>query len=160
MELTVIRDSREKLGEGWNFAADDKKGYITKVIGTEIKGLDAGDYSLKEYPELLRIERKAGILELFGNIANKAHLDRFYREMEKLRSIKYKYIFIEDNLSNDILGMSLPQMRYGFPGSNILKTLFDIQIDYGVNFLFVGNAGKKTSRYLFETIMKKELKGK
>jgi hypothetical protein len=152
--LTIIRDTREQ--EGWVFDPEEKRPGKIQILGTVTQGLDAGDYSMIGYQHLLRIERKNGFCELFGNMTPKEHKDRFEREMEKLKSIPYKYLLIEGVLSSDILGLSVPQFYKGPPASAVIKWLLELQIDYGINVLFVGDAGKKVARYIFELVARRE----
>jgi hypothetical protein len=86
-----------------------------------------------------------------------AHKERFHREMEKLREVKHKYIIVEDNISNDLLSLSIPQFYKSPPLSVVFKWLVELQLEYGIVPIFAGNAGKKTARYLFETVLRKYL---
>ena len=152
-EFSIIRDTREK--NGWFFDEEEKKPGKYRVVGTVVDTLDAGDYSIKGYEKLVRIERKNGFCELFGNFSPKDNNERFIREMEKLKDIPHKYILIESQLTDDILGLSIPQMRFGPPSSAILKWLTEISIEYNVMPMFVGSCGKMVARYIFEHIAKK-----
>src|SRR5258708_1569871 len=105
--IIIEKDSREKPNEGWNFEPEEKEAGKVQILGTEIIGIDAGDYRIKGHNDLLIIERKAGFSELFGNLANKEHKERFERELEKFKDIKHKYIIIESVLSKDIMGLSI-----------------------------------------------------
>lgn len=156
--ITIIRDTREKDGQGWIFEPEEKKPGRIQVLGTEVGTMDAADYSLAGYPELVAIERKQGFGELFGNLTNKEHKERFERELEKLRRFKHKYLIIEGSLSNDILGMSVPQMQYNAPpAKRIVQTLLEYQLEYGLIPVWAGDAGKKIARYIFDAIARKYL---
>jgi hypothetical protein len=151
--ITIIRDTREQLG--WVFDPEEKQPSKVQVLGTVTKTLDAGDYSIEGYEHLVRIERKAGFCELFGNMTPVAHKERFIREMEKLKDIPYKYLVIESVLSNDIFGLTIPQFYKSPPVSAVVRWVYELQMDYGIVPIFAGEAGKKTVRYLFETIMRR-----
>lgn len=152
-DITVLVDSREQ--KPWQFDIEEpKSGYSTRITSSEVTGLDCGDYSVKGYEDLIRIERKMGFGELFNNMIPKTNKDRFEREMEKLQQIKYKYILIESNLSKDIMGLSVGQMFKGPPCSKVFRWLNEIEIKYGVHVNFVGDCGPKVARLIFDNVIK------
>ena len=148
--FSIMRDTREKPKCGWLFESEEKKPSKHQLMETVIDTIDAGDYCIREHPNILRIERKNGFGELFGNLSCKDNRERFYREMERLRNIPMKYIIVETNLSEDILGLAIPQIRFGMSCKRILDYLFDIEIEYGVHTIFAGDCGQKIARMLFE----------
>jgi len=154
-EIVVRIDAREQTP--WIFEKEEKvsSSYKSIVIGSEINSLDAADYSIVGYEHLVRIERKNGFQELFGNMMPKENKERFEREMEKLIDIPHKYILIETNLNKDSLGMSVPQIYKGPPSNVVLKWLTSLQIQYGIHFMFVGDCGKKVARNIFDEIIKR-----
>lgn len=153
-QFIVIQDSREQ--KPWIFEPEEKVSGKCQLIGTEIIGLPAGDYSVKGLEDKIIIESKNGFSELFGNLCNKENKERFERELEKLRSIKHKYILIETGVSKDSLGLGIPQMgKWAPPASKIYKCLLEYEMEYGVIFKFVGDAGQKIARYIFESMVKK-----
>jgi hypothetical protein len=87
----------------------------------------------------------------------KDHELRFHREMEKLRDIPHKYILVESNINSDILQLSPSQIYKGPPSNAIVKWLLDIQLEYGVNVWFVGDAGKRVAKNIFDMIVRKYL---
>src|SRR5687768_8444222 len=101
-DIEIIRDNREKPGEGWFWESEEKRPGKMRISGTTNATLDAADYSVVGYENIVRIERKFGFSELFGNMTSKEHKERFEREMEKLSIIPHAYILIESNLSKDI----------------------------------------------------------
>jgi len=151
-KITIIRDTRENTG--WTWEPEQEAHGGIQIINTETTGLDAADYSIKGYEDLVRIERKAGFFELFGNMTPKDNKERFEREMEKLKSVKYKYLLIETSLSEDVFRLSVPQMRYGPPGSAVFKWIIELQMKYGIIPIF-SQCGKKTARYIFDTVLSK-----
>ena len=151
----ICIDSREQ--KPWMFDPEEKKSGKTRILGSEIIALDAADYAIKGAEDLVRIERKAGFCELFGNMTPKDHKIRFENEMEKLRKVKHKYIVIEDSVSNDILGLSIPQSFKSPPLSVVYRWLFELQMEYGIVPIFAGNAGKRTARNIFEVVARKYL---
>ncbi len=152
----ILRDSREKDGEGWYWPAEDKQPGKIQIVGTKTACLDSADYTLEGFEDTVRIERKAGFAEMFGNMIPKDHKDRFEREMERLRGIPHKYIIIETNVSKDVLSLGVPQMGFkGPPISAITKWLFELQMQYGIVPIFAGDCGKKFARQIFENIVRK-----
>jgi hypothetical protein len=154
-DITIIRDTREQ--KGWDFPAEEKQAGKIRIAGTIEQALDAGDYTIKGYEDLIRIERKYGFTELFGNLVPKEVQLRFEREMERLRPIPHKYIIIETSLSDDILGLSIPQMKFGPPASRIVKWLMEISLEYNVMPIFAGSCGKRVAKMIFDEVVRKYL---
>lgn len=154
--FTVIRDTREKPNHGWWFPReDDRKNKKFKVEETIEATLDAGDYSIKGYEDIIRIERKMGLRELFANYTPAYHKDRFIKEMEKLRHVKHKYLIIETSLSNDLISMSIPQYRTGLPGSRLIDWVIELEHEYNIIPIFAGECGQRVCREIFENILKR-----
>lgn len=154
-DITIIRDTREK--EGWVWEPEEKKPGKVRIAGMEVAGLTAGDYSIVGAEHIVRIERKNGFGELFGNMSPKSHKERFEREMEKLEDIPLKYIVIETSLNEDTLGLSVPQMRSGPPASSVLKWLTELQMTYGVHIIWAGDCGKKVAETIFRQVARRHL---
>lgn len=150
-DITIIRDTREKDGHGWIFEADEKKSGPPRIAKTVVKMIDAGDYSVEGLEHLIRIERKQGFTEVIGNFLEK---DRFEREMEKLKAIKYKYIFIETVMSKDLLGLSIQQFRFPIPIKSVNSWLTEIELKYGVITRYVGDAGHILAKQLLKLVAK------
>jgi len=99
--ITIQIDSREKIP--LLFPAMLQCGHpeltyktIPIAVKQEVIKLDAGDYSLKEYPELCIVERKASQLELYKNLNESHDRIRQAKAFRKLTSsCKYPYILIE-----------------------------------------------------------------
>lgn len=157
LQVEVVIDTREKNPAIFPVDEEYKSGRI-QIMGSKIGTLDTGDYSLVGYEDILRIERKAGFAELMGNLASGGDIkDRFFREMERLAKFKYKYILVESNISNDVMTLGVPQMRFvSPPASVVVKELLKIYYQYNIPFLFVGDSFVKTSRYLFEVVVRAE----
>lgn len=148
--LTIIKDSREQ--QGWWFEEPEAKAGKVNFATTQIAKLDAGDYSVKGLEDLVTIERKNGFSELFGNMSPKASRERFEREMERMQSIKHRFIFIESQLNQDILCLSPGQMYKGPPARKVLEWLSELEIKYGVSVKFVGECGKTWAKRIFEQV--------
>lgn len=84
-KFTIIRDTREKVGHGWNFRA-------TKYCEGQVKAaLKTGDYSLAGHEDNFCIERKGSISEFANNLVEK----RFWNELERMKEMEHKYIICE-----------------------------------------------------------------
>jgi len=149
--ITIIRDTREK--EGWVFDPEEKVAGKIQILGTEVDTLQTGDYTIKGMESIVVIERKNGVSELFGNYSPVEHKIRFEKEIQRMNeNIKHKYIIVESVLSNDLLSMSVPQMKYGPPAKRIVDWLSSLSIKYGVHVIFAGDCGKYIARSIFENI--------
>lgn len=156
-EYFIQRDGREKENHGWMFDLEEKKPGRTRVLGTKEESLDAGDYSIFGHTELIRIERKMGIREVFGNYSPVSNKERFEREMEKLRPIKHKFILIESFLTQDLMSLTVPQFKYGLPFSRVYDWLIFLELEYDIHCQFVGDAGRRAARIIFENVAKRYL---
>jgi ERCC4-type nuclease len=124
---TIIRDSREKKHHGYNFIASKN------CAGMEIAKLDFGDYAIKDYPDLIVIERKKSVSELCANLGVKR--ERFEAELQRMidAGCKRKYIVIEDYYS------SIYRQKFSRMHPNaILESLNAISIKYDVHVIFAG----------------------
>ena len=83
----VIVDTRENPKFRWDFSI------IEKCIGTEIRKLDTGDYSIEGLEDVLAIERKRSTGEIAMNIG--IDKERFIAELERMSKFKYKYLLLE-----------------------------------------------------------------
>lgn len=152
-DIIVNFDTREQ--KPWLFEKEEaKSGYAAKVIACEQTTIDAADYTIQGYENIIRIERKANFAELYNNMLPKSNQERFEREMEKLRDVKHKYIIVESNLNEDLWGMSPQQVSRGPGCGKIVQWLIELQQEYGIVPLFVGNCGKKVVRKIFDNIVK------
>lgn len=152
--IHVLIDSREQTP--WSFPAEEKRPGQVQILGSEIQGLDCGDYAIKEIPNALRIERKQGHCELFGNYSMKEHKERFERECIKLQKIDHKYILICTALTNDSLGLGVPQ-GYGPPGSRLLEWLIQIGLEYNVHVMYAGDAAQRVAKTIIKSVARKYL---
>lgn len=154
---TIIKDTREHDNHGWVFEAEEKKPGKPQIVGMIEQCLDAGDYSIVGLEDKIRIERKNGFAELFGNYADKEHKERMIRECEKLRVIPHKYIVIETNLMEDTLGLGVPQMKFGPPVKRVVDWLLELQLEYNLVPIFAGDAGKYVAKSIFNQMARKYL---
>lgn len=128
-ELVIIQDTREK--HPWNFS-----------YSCEIGTLETGDYTIKGLERLVRIERKASIEEIANNLGKE--FDRFEREMTRMLEYKYRYVVCEFPIS-DIINypnsckLKMVRDKAYMSGKFLLKRVNELQINYGINFIFCDN---------------------
>jgi len=139
---TILVDTREKTP--WCF----KKAFTDgKIAGVFLDTIDAGDYTIKEAPSLVRIERKKSVVELYNNFIPNEAKERFVRELEKLIDIKYKYIIVEqtwDALYNAENFRWARRNKYR-AGAIVLQTLVTFMNRYNVHVIFAGDYAENTA---------------
>ena len=141
VEYTIIRDTREKDGKGWNFTAHP-------VID---KKLDTGDYSLLTYENIFTIERKATVSEVAKNIQEK----RFIRELERMDNMKHAYVILEFTLEDLLTPQRFVKVNPHF----LLKTIVEYTLQYPqIQIIFAGNRGKDIASSIFKRIVEKDVK--
>ena len=122
-KFTIIRDSREKTGCGWNFKAS------ANCDGMVVKKLDTGDYSLAGYEDVVMIERKT-IPDLWGSLGQ--WRERFMKEMDRALEYPVRYLIIEGTLSDINAGFRYSKLRPEF----ILASLISLEVKYGIHVIF------------------------
>jgi len=105
------------------------KGYKTRRVG-----LKAGDYSLQGKQALVVIERKS-LADLFGTLARKHNFNRFCKELEKLKKVKYAFVLIEASPERVMAGFQYSMANGGL----LLDKLMRIYCAYGVQIVFGGS---------------------
>ena len=121
---TIIVDTREQ--HPFEVIATER------CAGMESIKLDCGDYAIKDHLDLIVIERKKGVDELTGNFG--ANRERFERELELMKNIRFKYIVVEDYWSS-IFKPSFSRM----PPNVIFESIFALELKYNVHFIFAGS---------------------
>lgn len=135
MTYTVIRDTREQ--QGWSFHP------YQQCIGMEVGTLKTGDYTIKEMPDLVCIERKASVIEIAQNVVKER--DRFERELERMRDFPHKYIICEFSMSDIVSYPSNadipPSIKKNIKvnGKYLIRVLLELQQEYGFQLLFCDN---------------------
>ncbi len=152
---TVIRDTREQLGHGWNFPSHLPDRRPPRCDGTVVETLQTGDYSLVGYTDLLAIERKNDFSELWGNYSSKKR-PAFEAEMERMSKFKYPYIIIESSLNPDIMELSPPQFTKGVPGKSLVRWLMYVSVKYGVRIMPAGACGRRIAQMICEEVVRIE----
>ena len=146
--LVILHDSKEQRNE------HILKYFDTNNIAHKKKSLKTGDYSMmiSACPELgflvdtyftdeLIIERKNGVKELAGNLANNKNDDRFMKELNRMINIKNAYIVIENDKLDDIMEHNYDT---DYNELSFLRTLLTWQkrSDFYLNFVKNENMGK------------------
>lgn len=133
--FTIIQDTREQIPLDFSF--------FEQCDGVLVDCVKTGDYSMVGYEDKVFIERKRSSGELSINLG--VDKDRFYRELERARDIKWKYIVCEFSV-NDLLEFpkksGIPKNRWSklrFNGKALYGLCRKIEEEYGIQFIFCIN---------------------
>lgn len=155
INLNIIIDTREQ--QCWDFSdqfSQDKYYSCSSERGT----LKTGDYTLKGLEDILVIERKASSAEIAQNITE----DRFEREFKRLAEYKHKFVICEfdmRDIMNYPIGSGIPQRAWSsikIKGKYILKKITELQLTYGVPFIFAGDFAVEQAIAIFKKVSKDE----
>lgn len=151
--FTVVRDTREHAGHGWEFPANEDTGCAGTVLGT----LPTGDYSLEGYQHVLSIERKLSTAEFAGNLTQ----DRFTRELHRLAEFPYAYVVLEftaQDINNYPAGSGIPRSRWRYirmTPEYFWKRLTELMIEFrGIQFVLAGDSGQLVATEIFKWVAK------
>lgn len=125
--FTIIRDTREKKGKGWQFRAS------ANCDGMEITKLDVGDYTIQGLEDVLMVERKTHS-DLWGTLGNPVNYKRFLREMKRAENHPYKFLVIEASLADIDRGCKYSKV----PANNIHAKLVSLQVKHNLHVIFAG----------------------
>lgn len=135
--INVIVDTREQ--KGWFDAfAEVEDNYFD--FSPERGTLKTGDYSIKGLEDIFVIERKASTSELSRNIME----PRFEEEFKRLECFKYKFVICEFDFRDIVqfpVNSGIPkhlQKSIKISGKFLLKKIVDLEMNYGVNFIYAG----------------------
>lgn len=140
-KMTIVRDSREKDGCGWNFRAS------ANCEGMETRKLDTGDYSLKGYEHLIMIERKT-LTDLWGTLT--FGRERFIKEMDRALSYPIRFLVIEGTLKDVDAGIRYSKVTSDF----ILSSLMSLQVKYGLHVIFTDKRTDIAQAYVRKLLAK------
>ena len=136
---TIIIDTREKPDNRLFQPNEDGDKDVAAYI---LEKVDEGDYTIKEIPHLVAIEKKQDGKELAANFIT--HKDRFMREVERLRAYKHKYIIIQQTYEEFINARNWAplktQRRYAWMAM-VESWLIALQQNEGIHFIFAGKKG-------------------
>jgi len=135
-KFTVIRDTREKRGQGYTFEEDPY------CQGTIIKKVEAGDYTVEGLEDFICIERKKTIDEFAQNCVQ----SRLYDWLARMSECKHSYLILEftwDDVDNYPMSSKAPirvKRQMKISPKFIRRILNDIRDDYGIHILACGNS--------------------
>ncbi len=160
-KYTVIRDTREQAGKGWQFPLSER------CAGTLVKKLDEGDYSILGLEKLFIIERKGSVSEFCGNLTQDRFMAPFdtskpmdkQSEMVRLETIQWPFILLEFEVDDLIKYPNIPELpprsrnTIKFKGSAALKKVIELEMYYRTRIIFCGNRGKDVASSIFKRII-------
>ena len=137
---TILIDTREK--QPFTFAWAVSHSQIKPVQTGKV---DAGDYTVLNIPNLVTIERKKTVGELYNNLVGKDKYERFIREMERMQSFKHRYIVVEQDMSAlwDKRNFKFAKRTKNYAGLMVHTHLMNIEADYGVHVHFAGDVAEQ-----------------
>src|SRR3990167_7817445 len=98
------------------------------------------------------IERKGSWDEFAQNVSKDR--ERFYREIERLKTIKHVFLIIEDDLANIDKGWHQLGANY------ILANLISLQIKHGIHVVLVGKHGEQYIKWLLKKFWQYYIEGR
>ncbi len=147
---TILIDTREKPANRL-FAASEV-GDKNVAAYTEQK-IDAGDYTVAEFENLVVIEKKQDGKELYGNCILKS--DVFMRSIERMRAFKHKYIVIQQTYAEFLNPRNWAHVSRGYPRrfaamAAVESWLIALSQNEGIHFIWAGkeNAPRIARRIL------------
>lgn len=149
----ALRDTREQPGHGWTWAKRER------CLGTEVRTMGTGDYTLEGWEARLTVERKATPSELAGWVFQ----DRCEAELERMKSFQFAYLLLEFSVADLEAfprGSDIPyqqRKRVRVRGPLLLKRLHELQLSYPhVRTQFVGGSGKSYCLSLFKRLTEQD----
>ena len=127
----VIRDTREKSGHGWLFQPNGL------CVGTDVRKLHVGDYSIEGLEDIIAIERKESVTELAHNIIE----PRWYDVIDRLSKVRHAYFICEftwTDVVNYPASAKLPakfKRKLRVPSGLIRKRVYEAR-EKGIHFCF------------------------
>lgn len=139
----LIVDTREK--EPWQFEGDDA------FAGVLYKKLDGGDYSLQGLEDIIVIERKATVDELFVNFTT--NKERIKAEFERLAKHKFKILVVEETC-DDVMNpykyyinkKKINKKNPKMPVAVVASNLTNLMLEHNVYVIFGGSRAQAMVR--------------
>ena len=149
-KFTIIRDTREQKGKGWQFRAS------ANCYGMEKKKLDVGDYAIEGMEDVVMVERKT-LGDLWGTLGNTTNYKRFLREIDRAKDHKVKYLVIEATLAEVNGGYRFSKVS----PANIHAKLISLQVKHNVQVVFAGriDVARSWVRRLFDKLHRYHIDG-
>lgn len=162
-KYTIIRDTREKPGQGWMFFANEY------CEGTVVETLESADYSIKGLEKILAIERKGSVSEFCLNLnearfvapADESKSLRRQSEIVRLEAIPYSFIILEFTVEDLLKYPNLPEIpaylrkRIKFGGYAALRKVIELQLQYKTKILFCGTKGKDVAASIIKRVVER-----
>ncbi len=149
----VICDTREQLPYSFaGLVADKKQGGGPLLVTVEREKLDAGDYSLLGFNDLVAVERKSAV-DLFGTLGRGR--ERFERELERLAAMTIAAIVVEATWP-EVLRSPPPRCR--LPPKTVFRSVMAWQHRHpNIHWWFVGERrlGEITTIRFLESFLRK-----
>lgn len=137
MDKIILMDDREKKPWKLDFQIIKKR-------------LDFGDYTIKGYENLVRIEKKENWEEIVGNMSSKVNRLNFFKTCKRMQKFPVRFIFVNDDIRR------IPHVRifseYVTP-RNLLNWVLCFQLQYGIPVVPIGSG--KTSTYYVNQFFRK-----
>jgi ERCC4-type nuclease len=143
-KFTVVKDTREKVGKGFQWRA------CSWCYGTHYDTVHTGDYTIKEVPGLVTVERKASIYELISNMLLKDPRRRLFAEFKRMEEeYRWRFVVIEADF-NELFAYAswkfVRSARTKRDGPNtILGSIVSAQLKYGIQFVWAGSHGREVT---------------
>lgn len=152
---TIIVDTREKQPFDFKWALSH--GQIAGLVSQKI---DAGDYTVLEIPNLVTIERKKTVGELYGNLVGKDKYERFLKELERMQAFEHRYVVVEEPWSAlwDRDKFKFAKRNRNWAGALVLTHVINLQSEYGVNFHFADDYAEQLTLKLLVKNYEKAIK--
>jgi len=149
--FSVIVDTREKR-PWWN--KDQPEFYVKS------QKLDTGDVTIEELSDILVIERKSGVNELYANFTKERV--RFYKEIDRMKQFPLRFLVVEGNWSDVINPFSYrtEKSRRVQAAAIVRSSLFNLMIIHKIHVMFVGDRGKYIMKHLLNKVYEYHKKGK
>lgn len=129
----VIVDSREKRPL---FKVGPGDSFIDEYVLDKVEG---GDYTIKEIPNFIIIERKADCAELFNTVV--LNKERFQRQLEKMLQYEHRFIVIQQTYKDFIDPSKWTFIRNFKTRLRYIATteawLISLQYKHNIHFLFL-----------------------
>lgn len=126
----------------------EKKPLKSKFFKMKKKRLKTGDYTFSGFENVISIERKDNLKELFTNLSG-SNRKVFYKELERMSRFKVKCFIVEDNLKN--VNTTYREIKKHAPNmkmspESIYCWLNRTMFEFNIPVLFVGNLFRRNRR--------------
>ena len=154
---TLIIDTREKMP--WCFDGDDA---FEEVI---YKKLDGGDYSIEGMEDIIVIERKATVDELYNNFTKDKK--RIAAEFERLKDHKFKIVVVEESC-DDVMNPNhyfvnkkrINKFSPKMPVAVVTSSLTKLMLEHDAHIVFGGMRAQNMARGILLHAYELHKKGK